>query len=111
MQIIRQLAESCDFAHRNQIVHRDLKPRNVILLPDASALGGLRPKLIDFGIARSLVHQPVDGFQTDPGTLIGTPSYMSPEQCRGAADVGSPSDVYSLGIVYYEMLSGSPLFF
>jgi beta-lactam-binding protein with PASTA domain len=90
----RQILGALSFAHRNGIVHRDIKPHNIIVRPDG------RLKVTDFGIARSGASQ-----MTEAGSIVGTAQYLSPEQARGAP-VDPRSDLYSLGIVLYEMLTG-----
>src|SRR5438093_1471108 len=91
----RQMLGALGFAHKNGIVHRDIKPHNVVVAPDG------RLKVTDFGIARSGASQ-----MTEAGSIIGTAQYLSPEQARGAP-VDQRSDLYSVGIVLYEMLTGS----
>ncbi len=105
-----QLADSLAAAHEKNIIHRDLKPDNVMVVSDSKAPGGERAKLLDFGIAK-LADDTPDGVgpghvKTSTNSLLGTPYYMSPEQCRGAGKVDGRSDVYALGIMMYEMLSG-----
>jgi eukaryotic-like serine/threonine-protein kinase len=90
----RQILGALSFAHRNGIVHRDIKPHNIIVGSDG------RLKVTDFGIARSGASQ-----MTEAGSIVGTAQYLSPEQARGAP-VDPRSDLYSLGIVLYEMLTG-----
>ena len=91
----RQILQALDFAHRHGIVHRDIKPHNVIVAPDG------RVKVTDFGIARSGSSQ-----MTEAGSIIGTAQYLSPEQAQGSP-VHPSSDLYSVGIVLYEMLTGT----
>ena len=91
----RQILGALAFAHRNGIVHRDIKPHNVVVGSDG------RLKVTDFGIARSGASQ-----MTEAGSIVGTAQYLSPEQARGAP-VDPRSDLYSLGIVLYEMLTGT----
>jgi eukaryotic-like serine/threonine-protein kinase len=90
----RQILSALGFAHRHGIVHRDIKPHNVVVAPDG------RLKVTDFGIARSGTSQ-----MTETGSIIGTAQYLSPEQAKGAP-VTPASDIYSVGIVLYEMLTG-----
>lgn len=102
-----QAADALRAAHEKGIVHRDLKPDNLMLVPDPVAPGGDRVKLLDFGIAKLM-----SGGQkgTTAHALMGTPQYMSPEQCRGAGHVDDRTDVYALGIILYEMLAQRPPF-
>jgi beta-lactam-binding protein with PASTA domain/predicted Ser/Thr protein kinase len=94
IEYARQILGALAFAHRNGIVHRDIKPHNIVVGSDG------RLKVTDFGIARSGASQ-----MTEAGSIVGTAQYLSPEQARGAA-VDPRSDLYSLGIVLYEMLTG-----
>jgi len=96
-----QVAEALDFAHRNGIVHRDIKPSNIIIDPDGNA------KITDFGIAH--IEDPTITQQTIPGEILGTPLYMSPEQVK-SNPVDGRSDLYSLGILLYEMATGTSPF-
>lgn len=93
-------------AHEMGVIHRDIKPSNVFLSKEST--GRVRPKLLDFGIAKHLDAAPVN--VTMPGAILGTPSYMSPEQARGQADVDARSDQWSLAALLYEVLSGAPPF-
>lgn len=119
LRIIADIARGLTDAHDQEIVHRDLKPENVLLgrrandqkQLDASQLelGELNVKLSDFGIARS-IDQSASMEVTRAGTLLGTPIFMSPEQCKGSGGVVPASDVYSLGITLYTLLVGEPPF-
>jgi WD40 repeat protein len=101
-RLMEPVARAVAEAHRLGIVHRDLKPSNVLLTADGE------PKVSDFGLARSLAS---DVRLTHTGQLVGTPCYMSPEQAEaGAVEVGPASDVYSLGAILYELLTGHPPF-
>jgi serine/threonine-protein kinase len=100
VQLLRPIAEALDAAHASGIVHRDIKPQNIFLTWDAN--GETVPKLLDFGMAKLLAAATV---QTESGTPMGTPLYMSPEQARGEK-VDGRSDVYALGILCHELLTG-----
>lgn len=98
-QLVRKLALALEEAHANGIVHRDVKPANVMINTRGE------PVIMDFGLAR--VQRATDASLTQSGTIVGSPAYMSPEQARGALDqIGPPADIYSLGVVLYELLSG-----
>jgi serine/threonine-protein kinase len=99
-EVINQVCAALDEAHRQQIVHRDLKPDNIVV---KSMVNGLRIKVLDFGIAK--LRDLTAGNLTQTGSVMGTPHYMSPEQCLGE-ELDSRSDIYSIGVVLYEMLIG-----
>ena len=99
LEIIRQVAEGLDYAHRHEVIHRDLKPANILLSEDG------RAKLTDFGIAKILAREGA----ARTATLMGTPSYMSPEQVT-AKEIDARSDLFSLGIILYLMLTGQKPF-
>ncbi len=100
-----KIADALDHAHRNGVVHRDIKPANIFLSPD------LQPKVVDFGIARApnrvadQLNKSADPYTLFHDNILGTPNYMSPEQAMGLA-VDARTDIYSLGAVMYEMLTG-----
>ncbi len=100
-EILTQISGALDEAHRQHIIHRDIKPDNVVV---ALTQGGPRVKVLDFGIAR-LRDLNVLSNLTQTGSVVGTPHYMSPEQCLGE-ELDARSDIYSLGVVVYEMLAG-----
>ncbi|MCC6217319.1 MAG: serine/threonine protein kinase [Polyangiaceae bacterium] len=102
LPILVGIARALDAAHEAGILHRDLKPENVFLVEDED---GVRPKLLDFGIAK-LVGGDAAAPRTHTGVPIGTPHYMSPEQCRGAPDIDRRADVYALGVVAHVALTG-----
>lgn len=125
--LIEALARAADFAHQRGVVHRDLKPANVLLQPHPAAetlgtspptgveaaepavdLARVTPKIVDFGLAKVLAGSAVP---TLSGAVLGTPSYMAPEQARGdTKHVGPAADVYALGTILYECLTGRPPF-
>jgi eukaryotic-like serine/threonine-protein kinase len=109
LQITRQIALGVSVAHAEQIVHRDLKPDNIFLLPAIAGNPEERVKILDFGIAK-LGRSSGEAAMTRAGMLIGTPLYMSPEQCRGAHEVDHRADIYSLGCIVFTMLAGRPPF-
>ena len=100
--MVETLAQAMQYAHERGVIHRDLKPANILLTVDGI------PKITDFGLAKRLAE---DSGQTKSGTLMGTPNYMAPEQARGEVQqVGPLADVYTLGAILYELLTGRPPF-
>jgi tetratricopeptide (TPR) repeat protein len=124
-QLLRTLAQAVQAAHQAGVVHRDLKPANVLLAPvsrvaiptsdeenakrQAGATDDFVPKIADFGLAKRLSNES-GRHPTLEGAIVGTPSYMAPEQAAGAATVGPAADLYTLGAILYEMLTGRPPF-
>src|SRR6186997_126099 len=102
VRMATEVASALDYAHRHGVIHRDIKPEN-ILLHDGQAL------VADFGIALA-VTQAGGARMTETGLSLGTPHYMSPEQAMGEREITPRSDVYALGAVLYEMLTGEPPF-
>ena len=98
LRMMRGLLAGIDAAHRHDVVHRDLKPANVLLQPTNT---GLMPRIADFGLVKL-----GDRLDTRDGALMGTPEYMSPEQVRNSADVDCRSDLWALGAIAYQMLTG-----
>lgn len=111
IQICWQVAEVLTIAHSKGIVHRDIKPDNLMLVADSVAPSGERVKVLDFGIAKLSGEFERGVAKTDTNALMGTPMYMSPEQCAGAGKVDDRTDVYALGCVLFQMLSGRPPFY
>ena len=102
--LLIKLADAVQFAHQRHIIHRDLKPANLLVVSDATEL---EVKITDFGLAKFLVEE--TSLQTKSNAFLGTPSYMSPEQAHGRAhQIGPATDVYSLGAIFYELLTGQP---
>ncbi len=101
LRLCREVASALDYAHRHDVVHRDVKPENILLHEGAAMVA-------DFGIGKAL--SAATGPITQTGIALGTPAYMSPEQATGEGHVDGRSDLYSLGCVLYEMLTGEPPF-
>jgi len=108
LDVVRQLAAALAAAHSGGVIHRDLKPDNVMLIADVERPGAWRVKILDFGIAKLALDSLTTSASTEtrPGVAMGTPAYMAPEQCLGAGQVDGKADVYSLGVLFYEMLAG-----
>ena len=96
--LLAELADALAYAHRHGVIHRDIKPDNILIDADSGS-----PRLTDFGIAKATLP---DTLLTTAGQMIGTPAYMSPEQASGRLDLDARSDIYSLGVAAYEMVSG-----
>ncbi len=110
VRLLQQCAIAMAAAHARGIVHRDLKPDNIFLVADAAVTGGERIKILDFGIAKLIDDTDPGHSQTKTGMIMGTPAFMSPEQCRGAGGVDHRTDIYALGCVLFDMLCGRPPF-
>ena len=113
LAVLRAVAASVAHAHAHGIVHRDLKPDNIFLALDGEAgpgPAGVVVKVLDFGIAKLVGPSNANAAHTRTGSLLGTPIYMSPEQCRGAGYVDHRTDIYSLGCIAYHALTGRPPF-
>jgi serine/threonine protein kinase len=107
LDIATQVGSALAAAHAANIVHRDLKPENLFLVPDKNAPTGEKVKILDFGIAKiKQGSRSGETVKTQTGIIMGSPAYMSPEQCKDSADVDLRSDVYSFATILYEMLAG-----
>ncbi|MBK8215007.1 MAG: serine/threonine protein kinase [Myxococcales bacterium] len=106
--IVQGILQGLSAAHAQGVVHRDLKPENVILAREPN--GKYTPKILDFGIAKVMDQAGGMGKKTATGVLLGTPAYMSPEQIRSAKDCDARSDLWSVGVMLYEMLTGRSAF-
>jgi tRNA A-37 threonylcarbamoyl transferase component Bud32 len=105
-----QLAAALEAAHKSGIVHRDLKPDNIFLVPDKSLTSGQRIKILDFGVAKladTEANDEATGVHTHSMMMLGTPRYMSPEQCRSSARVDHRSDIYAMGCILFELACGA----
>jgi serine/threonine-protein kinase len=100
LEIVRQIAQALDHAHRRQLVHRDIKPANIVLTTEGVA------KLADLGLAREMADQ--DRAESEKGLVLGTPYYIAPEQIQGDDDIDVRADIYALGATLYHMVTGQP---
>jgi eukaryotic-like serine/threonine-protein kinase len=107
LELFIHVCEGVQHAHQKAIIHRDLKPSNILV---AEVDGRAAPKIIDFGVAKALAQRlTADTLYTRVGALVGTPEYMSPEQALSSGeDIDTRTDVYSLGVIFYELLAGAP---
>ncbi len=113
-EIAIQILAALNATHVVGVVHRDLKPDNIYLVRDGSAPGAIRVKILDFGIAKlvgdPLGRPPENRPQSKNGSILGTPAYMAPEQCKGGIELDARVDLYALGCILFEMLTGRPPF-
>lgn len=107
LRLLHQVADVLAVLHRHGVIHRDLKPENVMTIADPAAPSQQRAKLVDFGLAKLLRFS---GQRSASWLIMGTPVYMSPEQCRGAGQVDAKTDSYALGVMLYELFAGRPPF-
>src|SRR4029077_17945183 len=111
LRIIRQAASALAAAHAAGIVHRDLKPDNLFLVPDERDTSAEMVKVLDFGLAKlGQDASRTSSVRTRTGSVMGTPAYMSPEQCRGTREIDHRTDIYALGVILFEILCGRPPF-
>src|SRR3990172_1684304 len=113
LPIARQVADAVEYAHENNVIHRDLKPANIKVKADGMV------KVLDFGLAKALSDEPTDGDMSNSptlsmaatmqGVILGTAAYMAPEQAKGKK-VDRRADIWAFGVVFYELLTGKPLF-
>ena len=101
LRLLTEVTRALAYAHRHGVVHRDIKPENVLLADDEA-------QVADFGIAKALTASAEGGTLTSVGLAIGTPAYMAPEQASADPSIDHRADLYSLGVVAYEMLAGQP---
>jgi serine/threonine protein kinase/tetratricopeptide (TPR) repeat protein len=108
LELFAQVCNAVQHAHGKGLIHRDIKPSNVLV---STHDGKPHAKVIDFGIAKAIAERPAaETLFTLDGAMVGTPEYMSPEQAEGSADIDTRTDVYSLGVLLYELLTGSTPF-
>ncbi len=108
LELFEQVCQAVQHAHHKGVIHRDLKPSNVLVCTQD---GKPFSKVIDFGVAKAIVQRLTEKtFFTEDGQFVGTPHYMSPEQAEGSIDIDTRTDVYSLGVLLYELLTGSTPF-
>ena len=108
--VVGQVADALAAAHAKGIIHRDLKPDNIFLAATPRAATPIAVKVLDFGIAKLVGEEGRETRRTQSGTLVGTPLYMSPEQCRGTGQIDPRADIYALGCILFELLAGRPPF-
>jgi eukaryotic-like serine/threonine-protein kinase len=101
LRIVTEVADALEYAHQHGVIHRDIKPENILL-------GGGHALVADFGVARAVTDADGSARLTESGIVVGTPQYMSPEQAAGERELSARTDIYSLGCVLYELLTGEP---
>jgi serine/threonine-protein kinase len=106
--LVGVVADALAYAHEHGIVHRDIKPDNLFVIPDPAGAGRFRVKVLDFGIAKLLREKPL--VATQVGFVVGTPFYLAPEGWYAGGNIDARTDIYSLGCVFFELLSGRPPF-
>jgi serine/threonine-protein kinase len=113
-QIAMQVLSALDATHMVGVIHRDLKPDNIYLVRDTGAPGAIRVKILDFGIAKLVGNaasaQRTPRPKTKGGSILSTPAYMAPEQCRGGVELDARADLYAVGCILFELLTGRPPF-
>ncbi|SVD21280.1 uncharacterized protein METZ01_LOCUS374134, partial [marine metagenome] len=103
VRILRDLVDALGYAHSHEVVHRDVKPGNIML-------SGRHASVMDFGVAKAVGESRSPGHETTVGVALGTPTYMAPEQAAAEPNVDQRADIYAVGVVGYEILTGRPPF-